>query len=165
MKTMTDGYGMGMFPDLYGSKPSFGHNGKIEGFYSALWYFPSEKLSIAYVTNGVDYPRDDFMEGVLKICFSEKFNIPFSKAIRLTSGDLGKYTGKYTSQQLPFPVTCSKESDNFLLEANGKKFEVEPISENYFMPGISGTFFEFHPDKEELLIKESHNVYYLKREK
>ena len=30
MKTLIDGYGMGMFPNKYGSLPSFGHNGKIE---------------------------------------------------------------------------------------------------------------------------------------
>ena len=51
METMVDDYGMGMFPNKYGDKPSFGHNGRIEEFYSAQWYFPSEKLSFAYCTN------------------------------------------------------------------------------------------------------------------
>lgn len=165
MKTMVDGYGMGMFPNLYGSKPSFGHNGKIEEFYSALWYFPGEKLSIAYVTNGLDYPREDIMEGLLKICFNEKFEVPFSKRISLKTNDLDKYLGKYSSKQLPFEVSCSKEGTTLFLEAGGKKFEAQLISENYFMHGESGTFFEFFPEKDELLIKESHNIYYSKREK
>lgn len=165
MKTMVDGYGMGMFPNLYGSKPSFGHNGKVEEFYSALWYFPGEKLSIAYVTNGLDYPREDIIEGLLKICFNEKFTIPFSKAINYKTNDLDKYVGKYSSKQLPFSVACLKEDSKLYLEAGGKKFEVQPINENYFMHAQSGTFFEFLPEKEELLIKESHNVYYTKKEK
>lgn len=69
METIVDDYGMGMFTNKYGDKPSFGHNGRIEEFYSALWYFPNEKLSIAYCTNGIDFPRTDIIEGVLKICF------------------------------------------------------------------------------------------------
>ncbi len=165
MTTMIDGYGMGIFPDKYGSKPSFGHNGKVEEFASALWYFPSEKLSIAYITNGMVYPRDEIMEGIVKICFNEKFVIPFSKPIALKSADLNKYIGKYTSQQLPFAVNCSVENNQLYLEANGKKFEAEPINENYFFHQPSGTFFEFLPAKEEMLIKESHNVYYTKRER
>lgn len=39
METMADDYGMGMFSDKYGSKNSFGHNGRIEEFYSALLVF------------------------------------------------------------------------------------------------------------------------------
>jgi len=164
MKTTLDDYGMGMFPNLYGSKPSYGHNGRVEEFFSALWYFPSERLSIAYVTNGIVYPRRDIMEGLLKICFNEKFITPFSKSIQLTSAELDKYTGKYVSRQLPFAVTCSKEAGKLFLEAGGRKFEVQPIAENYFMHGPSGSFFEFFPDKNELLIKETDNVYYSKKE-
>ncbi len=165
MTTLVDGYGMGIFPDKYGAKPSFGHNGKVEEFASALWYFPSEKISIAYVSNGMVYPRDEIMEGILKICFHEPFVIPFSKPIVSKSGELDKYAGKYTSQQLPFAVTCSVENNQLYLEANGKKFEAEPINENYFMNKPSGTFFEFLPATEEMLIKESHNVYYTTRQR
>lgn len=165
MKTMVDGYGMGMFPDLYGSKPSFGHNGRVEEFYSAVWYFPGEKLAIAYITNGLDFPRQDIIEGLLKICFNEPFEIPFAKKIVLKTQDLDKYLGKYGSQQLPFEVSCSKEEAALFLEAGGRKFEVQPVNENYFMHQESGTFFEFFPEKNELLIKESHNVYYASKKK
>jgi D-alanyl-D-alanine carboxypeptidase len=70
MQTMIDGYGMGIFSNKYGSKPSFGHNGRVEEFYSAMWYFPDAKLSIVYCTNGINYPRTDLIEGILKICFN-----------------------------------------------------------------------------------------------
>lgn len=161
METMVDDYGMGMFPNKYSSHNSFGHNGRIEEFYSALWYFPKEKLSFAYCTNGIDYPRTDLIEGVLKICFNEHFRLPFANDDILKSEDLDKYIGKYSSDQIV--VTCTKEGTKLLLETRGKVFEAEKISDDYFMNTASGYFFEFYPDKGELQIKETDNIYYLKR--
>ena len=163
METMVDDYGMGMFPNKYGSKKSFGHNGRIEEFYSALWYFPGEKLSFAYCTNGIDYPRTDILEGVLKICFNEPFTLPFSKGSSMQNEDLDKYPGKYSSDQIV--VNCTKDGTKLLLETKGKVFEVEKINDNYFMSAPSGYFFEFYPEKGELQIKETDNTYYLKRVK
>jgi len=163
MEMMVVDYGMGMFPNKYGSKNSFGHNGRIEEFYSALWYFPNEKLSFAYCTNGIDYPRTDIIEGVLKICFNEHFTLPFSKDAILKSEDLDKYIGKYSSEQIV--VNCTKNGTKLLLETRGKIFEAEKINDNYFMNAASGYFFEFNPYKGELQIKETDNTYHLKRVK
>lgn len=161
METMIDGYGMGMFPDKYGSKPSFGHNGRIEEFYTAAWYFPGKNLSVAYCTNGIDYPRTDIMDGVLKICFNEPFDLPFSQNLRLTDADLEKYLGRYSSGQIV--VNCTKDSTRLLLETKGKIFALEPINRNYFMHAQTGYFFQFDPEKSSLQIKETDNIYQLKR--
>jgi D-alanyl-D-alanine carboxypeptidase len=160
METMIDDFGMGMFQNKYGSKPSFGHNGRIEEFYSALWYFPNEKLCFAYCTNGIDYPRTDLIDGILKICFNEPFLIPLTKSYSSKSEDLDKYIGKYSSDQIL--VNCTRDGVKLLLETRGKSFEVERISDNYFMNAVSGYFFEFFPDKGELQIKETDNIYFLK---
>ena len=78
MQTIIEDYGMGIFTNKYGNKKSYGHNGRIEEFYSALWYFPESKITLAYCTNGIHYPRTDLIEGILKICFNEPFSIPFT---------------------------------------------------------------------------------------
>lgn len=161
METLVDDYGMGMFANKYGDKPSFGHNGRIEEFYSALWYFPAEKLSFAYCTNGIDYPRTDLIEGILKICFNEPFLIPFAKNQNYKTEDLDKYLGTYSSNQIV--VTCTKNGTKLLLETRGKVFEAEKISDDYFMNSASGYFFQFYPNKGELQIKETDNIYRLKR--
>ena len=163
MKGMTDGYGMGMFPFDYGIRPGYGHNGRIEEFYTAVRYFPDEKLAIAYCTNGIEYPRTDILNGILKIIFEEGFSIPFVNVARLKSEDFDKYPGKYYADQLPIEVICTKGDAKLLLETKGKVFEVEPIARDYFMHAPTGTFFEFFPEKGELQIKETDNVYYLKR--
>jgi D-alanyl-D-alanine carboxypeptidase len=163
METMADDYGMGMFPNKYGTKDSFGHNGRIEEFYSAVWYYPSENISFAYCTNGIDYPRTDLLEGVIKICFNEPFTLPFSKNDSLENKDLDKYLGQYSSNQIV--VNCKKDGTRLLLETRGQVFDVERINENYFMNKTNGYFFEFFPAKGELQIKETDNIYYLNRGK
>ena len=165
MKTLIDGIGMGMFPFEHRNKMAYGHGGRIEEFYSRLQYFPNEKLTIAYITNGILYPRPDILDGILKICFNEPFTLPIFKTNALTTENLDKYSGKYSSKQLPFIVSVTKNDTNLLLEAQGKTFEVEQINDNYFMHLPTGYFFDFHPEKNELQIKETDNIYYLKREK
>lgn len=159
MKTMVDDYGMGIFANKYGNKPSFGHNGRIEEFYTALWHFPGENLSVAYCTNGINYPRTDIIEGVLKICFNQPYAIPFTNKDQPKSEELDKYLGSYSSGQIV--VNCTKDGSNLLLETRGKTFDVEKINEHYFMNAASGYFFEFIPGKGQLQIKETDNVYYL----
>lgn len=163
MKTLVDGYGMGLFPFTYSSKTALGHNGRIEEFYSSAMYFPGEKLSVSYITNGILYPRADIMDAILKICFNEPFVVPFSNINTLKSEDLDQYPGKYTSEQLQITINCTKDGNKLLLETRGKIFETEPVNRNYFMNTPSGYFFEFFPEKNELLVKETDNIYYLKR--
>lgn len=165
MKTMIEGYGMGMFPFDYESKAGYGHDGRIEEFYSSVRYYPDKKLSFAYCTNGIIYPRVDIINALLKICFNDPYSIPFSRNMALKTEDLDKYLGKYASDDLPFAVIVKKNNDKLLLEANGKTMEAEPIAENYFMNLDTDSFFEFYPEKAELQIKETANIYYLKRDK
>ncbi|HEY1054915.1 MAG TPA: serine hydrolase domain-containing protein [Emticicia sp.] len=163
MTTMKDGYGMGIFPFEFHGKMAYGHNGRVEEFYSAVRYYREQKMALAYCTNGILYPRVDILEGIQKICFNLPYTIPFSKSLIVTSQDLDKYVGKYASDNMPIVVNVSKDNTRLLLETQGKVFEVEPIGKNYFMHAQAGYFFEFIPEKSELLIKETDNVYYLKK--
>ncbi|MBZ5855537.1 serine hydrolase domain-containing protein [Flavihumibacter profundi] len=165
MQTIVDGYGMGMFPFDHGTIKGFGHNGRIEEFYSALRYFPGDQLSFAYCTNGIDYPRIDIIEGILKICYNETFIIPFSRKTILDSNELNKLTGMYATDQRSIIVTVTKEGLKIFAETKGKRFELEEVAKNYFMHSSTGYFFDFHPEKNELLIKETDNTYYLKRDR
>jgi D-alanyl-D-alanine carboxypeptidase len=162
MKTMIDGYGMGMFPYDFRATKGYGHNGRIEEFYSAVRYYPEKKLAICYVTNGILFPRIDILDGILKICFNENYIIPFSQKPVLISDDLNKYTGEYSSGDLPFKVICKKINNRLIIEAAGRSIEVEPVSPNYFMNVRTGSFFEFNPAKGTLQVKETDNVYYFK---
>jgi CubicO group peptidase (beta-lactamase class C family) len=161
MKTIINEYGMGLFSNKYGSKNSFGHNGRVEEFYTAVWHFPKQKLSLVYCTNGIAYPRVDLIEGILKIAFNQEFTIPFSKNTNLKTEDLDKYLGRYSSG--PIVVNCTKNNTKLLIESKGKTFEAIAIADNYFMNKDLGYFFEFNPEKRTLQIKETDNIYLLKK--
>jgi D-alanyl-D-alanine carboxypeptidase len=165
MTTMIEGYGMGIFPYDFDTTKGYGHNGRIEEFYSAVRYYPEKKLAISYITNGILYPRIDILEGVLKMCFNDDYAIPFSKPVVLQSSDFDKYVGTYSSNDLPFKVVCKNNDKKLIFEAAGKTMEAEPVNINYFMNLKTGSFFEFNPEKGELQIKETDNVYYLQKEK
>jgi CubicO group peptidase (beta-lactamase class C family) len=161
MQTIIEDYGMGIFTNKYGSKKSYGHNGRIEEFYSALWYFPESKMTLAYCTNGIHYPRTDLIEGILKICFNEPFSIPFNNNHSLSTKELASYTGNYSNEQLS--VNSILKENKLTIETKAVFFELEPIGPNYFMHPTSGYYFEFFPQKSALQIKETDNIYYLKR--
>lgn len=165
MKTMIEGYGMGMFPYDFNGEKGFGHNGRVEEFYSAVRYYPEKKLAISYITNGILYPRNDILEGIVKICFNEDFEVPFSKVAVSQNNNPDKYTGVYASDDLPFKVTCKKINDKLIFEAAGRTMEAVLLNTDYYMNLKTGSFFKFNPEKGELQIKETDNIYYLKKEK
>lgn len=164
MTTLIDGYGMGIFPYDIDTAEGYGHNGRIEEFYSAVRYYPEYKIAVCYITNGILYPRIDILDGILKICFNKTYTIPLSNAIALQATDIDKYTGTYSSHDLPFKVICKQQNGKLIIEAAGKSMETEPVNTNYFMNVNTGTFLEFNPGKGKLQIKETDNVYYLEKE-
>lgn len=161
MTTMIEDYGMGIFPYDFDATKGYGHNGRIEEFYSATRYFPEKQLAISYITNGILYPRMDILNGILKICFGYDYEIPFSNPVPI---NFQKYTGIYSSGDLPFKVTCKTDDKQLIFEAAGRTMEAEPVNTNYFMNLKTGSFFDFNPEKGELQIKETDNVYYLHKE-
>jgi CubicO group peptidase (beta-lactamase class C family) len=158
MTTIVNEYGMGIFTNKYGRQKSYGHNGRIEEFYAALWFYPEANLSIAYCTDGIHYSRTDLIEGVLNICFNEPFRLPFSN---YRNESLESYAGNYSNDQIT--VSCTVKEKQLIIETRGAKFELEQINVNYFMHRSSGYYFEFFPQEGELQIKETDNIYYLKK--
>lgn len=160
MTAIKDDYGMGIFPNNFNSARGYGHNGRIEEFYTAVRYYPDQKLAVSYITNGILYPRIDILEGILKICLNEGYTIPFYKPVALQSSELDKYLGEY-SGDLPFKVICRKTINALTFEAGGRTMTAEAVAKDYFMNLKTGTFFQFKPQRGELQIKETDNVYYL----
>lgn len=159
MTTMVNDFGSGIFPYDHGTIKGYGHNGRIEEFYTAVRYFPEHKIALAYCTNGINYPRVDILESILKSCFSEAVKLPlFSVPVT----DLRQYAGTYEAAQMPV-VTILIENARLVAETQGARFELEPVAENYFMHSYTGYYFEFVPGDRSLRIKETDNVYFLKQ--
>jgi hypothetical protein len=121
MKTMKDNYGMAMFTIPFYDKKGFGHTGSIDGFSSFLAYFPEDKLAIAYTSNGVRYSTNDVIIGALSIYFNRPFTIPEFKTITLSTADLDKYIGKYSSTQINLKIAITKQNTTLYAQATGQR--------------------------------------------
>jgi CubicO group peptidase (beta-lactamase class C family) len=168
MKTMTDGYGMGMFQIPFHEKISYGHNGGIDGFLSTLAYFPEDSLTVAYCTNGQVYPMNDILVGVFSIYFNKPYFIPTftPPSISLRTEDLDKYLGVYSSTQIPLKFTITKNDTTLISQATGQStLPLEATEKDKFKFDLIGIKMEFNPDKNEMTVKQGGQTVLFTKEK
>jgi CubicO group peptidase (beta-lactamase class C family) len=170
MKTLTDGYGMGMFQMPFFDRKAYGHNGGIDGFASNLAYFPEDSLALAYCTNGQEFPTNDILIGVLSIYFNKNYSIPKFEAdtlaITLTSIELDKYLGVYSSTQIPIKITITK--DKTVLKAQGAgqpPFPLKPTEKDKFKFERAGILLEFNIEKNEMTLKQGGGSFLFTKER
>lgn len=156
IKTMTDGYGMGMFQIPFYEKRAYGHNGGIDGFASNLAYFPEDGLAIAYCTNGQVYPMNNILIGVLSIYFNKPYSIP---TFSLTTEDLNKYLGVYSNTQIPLKITITENAATLFAQATGQSsFPLDATEKDKFKFDPAGIVLEFNPDKKEMTLKQGGEI-------
>ena len=69
MKTIKDGYGMGLFQIPFYDKVSYGHTGGIDGFTSVFSHFDDNNVSYALTSNGSDFNNNNISIAVLRAVF------------------------------------------------------------------------------------------------
>jgi D-alanyl-D-alanine carboxypeptidase len=169
MKTITDGFGMGMFQIPFSTKKAYGHNGGIDGFASNLAYFPEDNLALAYCTNGQAYPMNDILIGVLSICFDKAYSIPTfdsKQSVNLKTEDLDKYLGVYSTIQLPLKITITKDNTVLIAQATGQSsFRLDATETDKFKFDPAGIIMEFNPAKNEMTLKQGGGNFLFTKEK
>lgn len=162
MKTLKDGFGMGLIKIPFYDKIIFGHGGRIDNFSSALGYAPEEKIAYAYLSNsdiylpnGTIYPNDDVVIGVLSICFDKPYEIPSFKTIALTSDDLNKYLGTFSSLQMPLKISFSKVDKVLMAQATGQpQIPLTPLDKDKFGFSMAALIVEFNADGTSFILKQ-----------
>ncbi len=163
MKTMTDGYGMGIFQIPFYEKRAYGHNGGIDGFASNLAYFPEDSLTVAYCTNGQVYPMNNILIGVLSIYYNKPYSIP---TFSLKTEDLDKYLGVYSTTQIPLKITITKNAATLFAQATGQQsFPLDATEKDKFKFDPAGIIMEFNPDKNEMTLKQGGEIVLFTKEK
>lgn len=116
-------------------------------------------LGTVSISNGINYPRIDILEGIIKSCFNEQIEVPFTGNYSI---NLEQYPDVYEAAQMPV-VTISTQNEKLVAETQDAKFELEPVMKDYFMHTPTGYYFQFNPAENSLQIKETDNVYFLKK--
>lgn len=150
MTTIGNGYGMGIFQVPFYERKGYSHNGSIDGFNSALAYFPEDDMAVAVLTNGLAYEMNDIMIGVLSIYFDKPYAIPeFKKATQLGVGLLPRYTGVYASKDFPLKITIRQDGDHLTAQATGQgAFPLSSINETEFRFDAAGVVILFDIEKD-----------------
>jgi len=163
MKSISSGFGMGIFKIPFQNKTSFGHNGGIDGFSSSFGYFPEEKSGFSLMSNGSNYDNNKIVLTLLKCMFKEPFEIP--EFIVLTSDQLDQYVGVYSSSEFPLKITISKKGASLKAQATGQaEIPLEPTEQDVFTFEPAKIEIKFNPLNNEMTLKQGPGNYVLKKE-
>ena len=155
MRTMLDNYGMGLFPIPFYNQIGYGHTGGIDGFSSVFMYFPENKIAYALTSNGSNFNNNDISLTVLSWINGKPFTIPGFKTFAVTSADLDKYLGVYSSKTFPLKITVTKEGNALITQATGQSaFTVTPTAKDVFEFQQAGIVLTFQPAEKQMILKQ-----------
>ena len=76
MKTINQGYGIGLFQIPFYENIGYGHTGGIDGFSSIFAHFEDSKISYALISNGTNINNNDISIAVLSAVYGKPYEIP-----------------------------------------------------------------------------------------
>ena len=153
MKTVEDGYGIGLFQIPFYKNIGYGHTGGIDGFSSVYSHFADDKISYALISNGTNINNNDISIAVLSAVYDKPYEIPVFTTYILTSEDLYKYLGVYTSKQIPLKITITKDRNTLIAQGTGQPaFTLEATDKDKFKFDQAGAKFEFNPTDKTMIL-------------
>jgi CubicO group peptidase (beta-lactamase class C family) len=165
MKTLKEGYGMGMFQIPFYDRYGYGHNGSIDAFTASLGYFPEDNITIAYCTNGQVYPMNEIIVGALSVVFNHAYVIPSFETISLRPEELDYYLGVYASSAFPLKLTITRKDSTLFAQATGQmQIPLEATAIDKFKFDPAGINIVFNRDKNELTLKQGGGHYIFTKE-
>ena len=163
MKTIQDGYGMGLFEAPFHQKKSYGHNGGIDGFSSNFGYFPEDKVAIALTSNGSAYDNNKISLALLSSVFNKPYELPVF--ISLNTEDLDQYLGIYSAKNFPLKITISKSDHILMGQATGQpSFKLDATAKHVFNFDQAGLVMHFNPETKEMTLKQGGRDFLLFKE-
>lgn len=153
MKTIKEGYGIGLFQFPFHNSVGYGHTGGIDGFSSVYSHFANDKISYALISNGSNFSINNISVAVLSAVYDKPYEIPTFTAFNLTSEDLDKYLGVYSSSQIPLKITITKEGSTLIAQGSGQpSFPLEATGKDKFKFDQAGAEFEFNPNEKTMVL-------------
>ena len=165
MKELRTGYGRGMFTIPFYNRTAYGHTGGIDGFNSVVSYFPKDSVAVAYCSNGMVYPMNNILIGVLSIYFNKPYKIPVFNTYTVKPEVLDRYTGTYASESLPIQITITVKSNVLMAQATGQSaFPLTAVKEDVFEYKAAGVKITFDVTEKKLILNQGGNEYTFTKE-
>jgi D-alanyl-D-alanine carboxypeptidase len=165
MKSLKNGFGMGLFSYPFNDKKLYGHTGGIDGFNSMSTYYPQEGLAVTYIFNGTDLSPNDILIGALSIYWGLDYTLPsFEPGIEVSREKLEEYVGTYGSESFPLEVKIFIEDETLMGQATGQpSFPLEAYAEDKFQFTRAALKLEFNPEAGKLTLFQGGGAYELTR--
>lgn len=155
MKTLKDNFGMALFEIPFYNKIGYGHTGGIDAFSSVFSHFPGANISYALISNGTQINNNDISIAVLSALFYKPFEFPDFRSFSVSSEDLDKYLGVYSSSQIPIKITFTKSKNILLAQATGQPLiSLDAKAKDIFKFDQAGVVFEFNPTDNSMILKQ-----------
>ena len=156
MKTMVEGYGLGLFPIPWKEDVGYGHTGGIDGFQSVLAYFPEHKVYVAFCGNGIKLARNEIVLTAVGMYFKETTKIPdLSTKESLLIKDVTPYIGKYTSADIDLEIDISGSNGVLSAQATGQSiFPLTAEDENTFIFKPAGITMRFDLNTSSFILEQ-----------
>jgi CubicO group peptidase (beta-lactamase class C family) len=166
MKTISDGMGLGIMQFPYDKKIVYGHGGGIDGFNSILIYIPEDGLAVAYCSNGTIYAVNDILLRTLNNYYGKKEKLPEFKTYKVDPAVFEKYTGVYSSPELPIKLTIKVNGERLFGQGEGQPpFPLEASAKDEFRFEPAGIVIKFMPEKDQLTLSQGGRTNLFTREK
>ncbi|TZF86396.1 beta-lactamase family protein (plasmid) [Pedobacter sp. BS3] len=155
MKTIKDHYGIGLFQIPFYNKTGYGHTGGIDGFSAVFAHFSDGNISYALTSNGTNFNNNNISIAVLSAVYDKPYDIPEFSTYKVSSADLDKYLGVYSSTQIPLKITITKKNSTLIAQGTGQpSFPLEAIEKDKFKFDQAGVVLEFNPAAKTMTLKQ-----------
>ena len=156
MQKMTDNYGFGLFSVPFYENIGYGHNGGIDGFTSSLYYFPELKTGYAMLSNATAFDNNKIAIAALSAATGKQVDIPNFKLVNVEVSQLKKFTGSYSSNQVPLKIEIREKGGKLFAQATGQaEFPLDAISSNTFVFETAGIEVVFNADHKSMLLNQA----------
>lgn len=156
MKTIRDGYGLGMEPFTFAGKTFYGHTGGGDNYGAWLAYLPEEKLAVAYTTNAKVYPVADIMNGIIDMYYNKPFQIPTFESVAISPEILDNYVGAYSFPGAPAKFMITRDGETLYAQPPGQSaVPLEATAQDKFKLDGAGIIIEFDTMKNQMTIKRN----------
>ena len=107
------------------------------------------------ISNGTNMKNNDISIAVLSAVYNKPYEIPVFTTFNLTSEDLDKYLGVYSSKQIDLKITIRKDGNILSAEATGQSpFTLEATEKDKFKFDQAGVVLEFNPTEKTMILKQ-----------
>lgn len=158
-------FGRGLMQIPMRTQVLFGHGGDTKGTHSLLGYNEKDSMSIALVINGERYTRNQTILGVLSLMYEEPFDFPIFKEVQVSKNEMDKYSGTYSSPQLPIKIAVSNDKGILYLQGTGQSIlPFEAYDTNKFQFEEAGVKIEFLADNKTMIFQQGGATIEMKKE-